>query len=516
MLTIGRLPLIELVARRAARSGHEVVVATSEEGSDDTIAEHLSRVGIAVLRGSLDDVLGRFATATADLAPADTVVRLTGDNPFVDADLVDELLAATAASTHTYGRVDIERVPVGLGAEAFSVGALRRAAKSATDPYDREHVTPWLRRQLGELAFVPARTPADPRRFRCTIDVLADYDRAARVFAAESDPVGAPWPALLAALGQSVDHHVPMLSVRDRSELGQSLLILGGTQLGLDYGVCNTTGRPPMPQVRRMLQAAVDHGITHVDTARADGDSEAVLRRGAEPGLVQRLRVLTKVAPLVGVSGPGDGRVAALVVESSVERSFAELGRRQADAVLLQHAGDASAGGGAAWRRLQDYRLSGEVGRVGVCVQSPEELSAVLELDGLGYVSLPFNLLDRRWFADSGWADLATSRDLVVTAHSVYFQGLLPSTTRPRRALPWDVDADVVALRARLAELARELGRESVADLCMAFVLGHPWITSIAVGADNEPQVRQNAVLATHPPLSGAECEAVRSRWPFV
>lgn len=133
MLTIAGMPLIELVARRASRSGHEVVVATSEEQYDERIAGHLSSVGIPVVRGSLDDVLGRFVQATADLAPEDRVVRLTGDNPVADADLVDELLAALDASDHTYGRVDIDQVPEGLGAEAFSVAALREAAETATD-----------------------------------------------------------------------------------------------------------------------------------------------------------------------------------------------------------------------------------------------------------------------------------------------------------------------------------------------------------------------------------------------
>src|SRR3954471_639723 len=153
LLTLAGLPLVELVARRASRNGHEVVVATSEEPYDARIAEHLRSVGVPVMRGSLDDVLGRFVAATSDLAPGDRVVRLTGDNPVADADLVDELLAAMDASGHTYGRVDIDRVPEGLGAEAFSVEALRAAAAAATAPYDREHVTPWLRRDLGELLF---------------------------------------------------------------------------------------------------------------------------------------------------------------------------------------------------------------------------------------------------------------------------------------------------------------------------------------------------------------------------
>lgn len=506
LLTIAGMPLIELVARRAARSGHEVVVATSEERYDGRIVAHLTATGITSMRGSLDDVLGRFVAATSDLAPSDRVVRLTGDNPFVDADLVDELLLAWGQTDHVYGRVDIDRVPVGLGAEVFTVAALRQAADSTTDAYDREHVTPWLRRQLGELLFVPARTPEDPRPFRCTIDVLADYERASTIFGAVSDPVGAPWPELLTALGGRFGTGT-LVPTRDRSELRQSVLILGATQLGLDYGVCNTVGRPTMPQVRNMLRVAVERGITHVDTARTDGDSEARLRRGAEPALAQRLRFVTKVGPLSGRTVPADPLLAALTVEASLERSFAELGRRRADAVLLTRASDASALDGAAWRRLLAYRTSGEVGRVGVCVRSPEELAAALDLEGIGYLELPFNILDRRWLGSVGVERLDISPDVVVTAYDVYLRGLLPATAGPSRAIP----LDVAALRRQLAGLARDLGRVSVADLCMAYALGHPWITSVAVGAENVDQVRENADLATLPHLSRSECDAVRA-----
>ena len=183
LLTIAGLPLVELVARRASRSGHEVVVATSEERDDAPHRRAPRSVGIAVLRGALDDVLGRFVGARPTSTPADRVVRLTGDNPVADADLVDELLAAVEASGHTYGRVDIDRVPEGLGAEVFSVEALRLAAAArhgGVRPRARHPLAaPGARRAA--LRPQPACN-LDPRRFRCTVDVLADYVRVSGLF----------------------------------------------------------------------------------------------------------------------------------------------------------------------------------------------------------------------------------------------------------------------------------------------------------------------------------------------
>ena len=505
MLTIAGMPLIELVARRAARSGHEVVVATSDEPYDRRIAEHLGKVGIAVVRGSLDDVLGRFVAATADLDPTDRVVRLTGDNPVADADLVDELLGAMDASGHTYGRVDIERVPEGLGAEAFTVEAVRTAAARATASYDREHVTPWLRRELGELSFVPRESPGDPRRFRCTVDVLADYDRASALFAAVADPVGVSWQALMTELGRQIDVGTPLVPIRDRSELAQSALLLDITRVGrfdgIDPGQAGTDGS----LIRRMMQAAVDRGISHVATNRGDDRSEAIFRVGSDPALKQRLGVITTLALPEHRLGADSGQFAEIAVEASLERSFAELGRRRADAVLFDGAAQAAFGDGAAWRRLLEYQRSGHVGRVGVSVHTPEELLVALRLEGLGYLQLPFDALDGGRWLENGAAEALESSRAVTAAHSGRVAAALGGPTPVEGAQP--VDAAVLR---RLEGMGRELGREGVADLCIAHALAQPWLTSLVIDPETEQQLQDYSRLATLPPLTSAEREAVQ------
>jgi spore coat polysaccharide biosynthesis protein SpsF len=511
LLTIAGMPLIELVARRAARSGHEVVVATSDEYYDRRIAEHLGKVGIAVVRGSLDDVLGRFVAAAADLDPTDRVVRLTGDNPVADADLVDELLAAMDASGHTYGRVDIERVPEGLGAEAFTVESIRTAAARATAPYDREHVTPWLRRELGELLFVPRDAPKDPRQFRCTVDVLADYDRASALFAAVQDPVGIPWQLLMAELGRQIDADTPLVPIFDRSELAQSALLLDVRRVGRVHGIDADRTHTDGSLVRRMLQVAVDRGISHVATNRADDGSEAIFRMGSDPALKQRLGVVVTLALPGSRLGSGDRETAELAVECSIERSFAELGRRRADAVLFEGVAQAASGGGAAWRRLVEYQRSGHVGRVGVSVRTPGELVDALRLEGLGYLQQPFDILDGRQWLEDGVAEALESSGAVVAVRSVRVGAALAGSA-PVEGEPLVAGAPLVEstlLRERLEGLGRDLGREGVADLCMAYALGQPWLTSVVIDPETEQQLQDVTRLATLTPLTSNEREAV-------
>lgn len=478
LLTIAGMPLIELVARRASRGGHEVVVATSEEQYDSRIADHLDRVGIAVVRGSLDDVLGRFVQATADLEPGDTVVRLTGDNPVGDATLIDELAEAMAAGGFGYGRNDVEHMPEGLGCEVFSVDDLRRAAESTDEPYDREHVTPWLRRNIPTLDHVPRDNPGDPLRYRCTVDVLSDYDRVCRLFADLDDPIGVPWQDLVRRLDDRAFTVGPSIPTRR----GHSAIAVGGTQLGDEAA-------PTPTETRGMLAIAVERGVDHVEVGRPDGAAEAALRAGAEPQLTRRLRVVSRLAPVRGTTP----ETAALSVEASLERTFAELSRRSVETGLLDSLADAYAGEGAAWQRLLDYRADGVVRRVGVRLDDPGQVEAALSLPELGHLEVPLSILDLRF--DSLDGTLA-GRDVLVTTYGTFAGGDLLTDTHPRRDT--------------LLELARRLGRNGVADLALAYVLGHDFVTSVAIGARTVGQLEEDLDLSTRPPLTATELAAVR------
>ena len=193
------------VVRRARRAAavSEVVVATTTQPLDDELAALATRLGAGVFRGSEADVLGRFAGALAAAAgPAATVVRLTADNPAIDPALLDAAVAhhlATGADyTHTTG------LPLGTNFEIISAAALCRAHAEATQPAEREHVTPYLRRhpELFRLETLPLAVPPAVAALRLTVDYPNDYALLSLLFAqlgpdfSLTDPAGLP--ALLA------------------------------------------------------------------------------------------------------------------------------------------------------------------------------------------------------------------------------------------------------------------------------------------------------------------------------
>ncbi len=200
---VAGVPSAVLAALRAANRGADVVVATTDRSTDDALTRTLQGYGVAVVRGATDDVRKRFLLATDDLADGATVIRVTADNVVPDGEFIASLVAAFERSGTDYlGTTSAARLlPLGLGAEAFRLGALRAVAAEVDDPYDREHVTPTLRARYarGGLDVTLAPLPA-AAHLRCTLDTLEDHDRLTRLFAGIDDPVGVPWRELLARL----------------------------------------------------------------------------------------------------------------------------------------------------------------------------------------------------------------------------------------------------------------------------------------------------------------------------
>lgn len=187
----GRTILAHCIERLRHRAGLRVIVATTTAPDDDVIVTEARRLNAPVVRGAIDDVLARFVLV-ASAFDLTAVVRATADNPAVDMDAprrtLDLLERTGAAHVVEHG------LPYGAAVEAIAVGALRAADAEATDPYDREHVTPFIKRDKRFLS-LDALAPADVRSpdLRLTVDTPEDLEFVRRVYAF-SAPVGGPAP----------------------------------------------------------------------------------------------------------------------------------------------------------------------------------------------------------------------------------------------------------------------------------------------------------------------------------
>jgi spore coat polysaccharide biosynthesis protein SpsF len=162
---------------RLASTGLDVYVATTVNDTDDEVVELARSRGVPVWRGSELDVLARFAGCVRE-HDLDTVVRVTSDCPLIDGGVVAQAVAefTRVGNPWLYLSNGLRRTfPRGMDFEVFSAAALLEADARATDPADREHVTPWL--YLGKSSRTELRDwvrPTDASGYRVTLDTPED------------------------------------------------------------------------------------------------------------------------------------------------------------------------------------------------------------------------------------------------------------------------------------------------------------------------------------------------------
>lgn len=170
-------PQIGLVLQRAlaAKRVEKVILATSEESSDDVLAETARGFGVEAYRGPLDDVLGRVCGA-ARKAGLTTVVRVTGDCPLLDPEILDAMLARFAEGDVDYlSNVSPPSFPDGLDVEVLSFAALETADRDAKGKHAREHVTVFVREHPEQFRLANFANPeGNESHLRLTVDSPED------------------------------------------------------------------------------------------------------------------------------------------------------------------------------------------------------------------------------------------------------------------------------------------------------------------------------------------------------
>lgn len=175
------LPLLKYQIDRVEKSIllNKVVVATSNIEEDNLVEEFCNEYNIDFFRGSENDVLARYYYC-AKKFDADIVVRLTGDCPFSDPQIIDETIQLFIDSKTDYAANTVppesRKFPDGTDVEVFSMQALEKAFNEVSDPKDREHVTFYFWRNSDKFRTVQLDNDRNIADYRLTIDYPEDIE----------------------------------------------------------------------------------------------------------------------------------------------------------------------------------------------------------------------------------------------------------------------------------------------------------------------------------------------------
>lgn len=170
---------IERLRRASSLDG--LVVATSTDPSDDPLVEYLSTLSVPVVRGSLDDVLGRFIAVLDEFSP-DVVVRLTADCPLASPVVVDQVVAAFGPEVDFVSNTLEPTWPDGVDVEVVRASALRWVASHSHDAHEHEHVTLGVYRRPDQFRCVNVAGDVDLSSLRWTVDNADDLEFVRAVY----------------------------------------------------------------------------------------------------------------------------------------------------------------------------------------------------------------------------------------------------------------------------------------------------------------------------------------------
>ena len=182
-----------------------IVVATGVAKENDPLERTIKKYSdVDVFRGDDIDVLSRYV-AVAKIYKADCVIRLTGDCPLIDSDIIDKAIKLLCATKSDYtSNITKRTFPDGLDVEVFTLDTLLEANRMSLDSFSREHVTTYMhglrknKKYSKTFKITSLENSVDFSNLRWTIDEQRDLDFLNIIF--KNIENNTPWMEIISFL----------------------------------------------------------------------------------------------------------------------------------------------------------------------------------------------------------------------------------------------------------------------------------------------------------------------------
>jgi spore coat polysaccharide biosynthesis protein SpsF (cytidylyltransferase family) len=168
---------------KKARLVDKLILAISEDTSDDVLAEYLGSINQVFVRGSLNDVFDRFIKVES-IYKSQSIVRLTGDCPLVMPELIDKIIEQFYKQNLDYMSNTLTLTfPDGLDVEIFKSDVLDRLQDLNLSILEREHVTLGIVNRQDIFSTRNYFNNRNISSYRWTVDNQKDFEFVTKVFA---------------------------------------------------------------------------------------------------------------------------------------------------------------------------------------------------------------------------------------------------------------------------------------------------------------------------------------------
>ena len=178
--------VLEVMFDRLERWKDNIIIATTNDGTEKPITDLCTKLGVKYYKGSTDNVLNRYYQCALQYGASgsDIIVRLTSDCPFIDPDIVDETIQFYKNNKFDYVSNRINRkIPIGLDAEVFNFTTLKESEINASESFEKEHVTPYIYMTKKNHYYIGNYSPEiDGSMYRLTLDEEEDYIAIKKIY----------------------------------------------------------------------------------------------------------------------------------------------------------------------------------------------------------------------------------------------------------------------------------------------------------------------------------------------
>ena len=510
LLPIERIPVVVLAAKRAANTGRSVLVATSNKESDDILVKLLIKNNISYYRGSSKNVLSRFANILKKFDNEQLVFRLTADNVLPDGKLLDEMEKFFFKHKNNFlvsGDVR-SGLPYGVSAELMRVKHIREANLKSKSSHEKEHVTPYIKKKI-KVSFFSTYKKINMQTFKCSIDIIEDYENVKKIFK------GLGKKSLKISFNDLIKklHKIENIA----SKKNKHKLVLGTAQLGQKYGIMNKLYKFSSEKTNSILKKALDNGVKYIDTARAYKKSEKIIGNFLNKNNYskQKINILTKLPALTECGNKPNYNQIKKNIFKNLFYSLNDLKKKKINTLMLHQASYLSKWDDKVIKCMLELKKRKIIDKIGVSVQTPEELRKVLLCKYVEHIQLPINILDWRW--DNFRKKILQRKKkgkFTVHARSPLLQGLILSKDslkwnranlqNPKKVINW-IDNSVTIFR-----------KKSIIDLSLAFVNSIDWIDGIVIGVVTTKQLMENISVARNSKLSIENLNEIKNTRPSL
>ena len=258
------------------------------------------------------------------------------------------------------------------------------------------------------------------------------------------------------------------------SKISTDKFILGTVQMGLDYGINNTSGKVSLEDSHEILEYAFDNGIRILDSAEAYGNAHDVIGAFHKAQPNKSFEVITKLPH--HFDSEIQERVTTYLNQLHVEQLHA----------LLFHSFASYKKNSINFDALLELKAQKKIKHIGVSVYTNQEIEEVILDDNVEIIQLPFNLLDNNALRAQA-LKMAKSKGKIIHTRSAFLQGLFFKAMDSENNTVKQLNSELNQLSA-----IKNRSKVSMSQLALNYCLQQEIIDNVLIGVDSKKQLTEN------------------------